>query len=149
MFQPDFSKIGNYHAAYSRIYLAKPRVHIRRSFWESNMTTANTSIGNNIFLVDDDSATVDLYRARLEHAGFKTASSLDAGQACESLANLAADLIIVDLMLPRRGGFDLLKAIRSDSRHKDTPILVLSNTYLPEMSQRALRAGGNKALPRV
>ena len=43
---------------------------------------------------------------------------------------------------------DLLKAIRSDSRHKDTPVLVLSNTYLPEMSQRALRAGGSRALPR-
>src|SRR5262249_35256280 len=52
------------------------------------------------------------------------------------------------LMLPKRGGFDLLKAIRSDGRHKDTPVLILSNAYLPDLAQRALRAGGNKALTR-
>ena len=113
------------------------------------MTKTNTSIEQRtVFVVDDDSSTANLYSKRLEEAGFKTASACDAAKACEALPNLSADLIIMDLMLPKRGGFDLLKAIRSDSRHKDTPVLVLSNTYLPEMSQRALRAGGSKALPR-
>src|SRR5437867_6928161 len=113
------------------------------------MVTTNTSISNRtVFLVDDDSSTADLYSKSLEQAGFKTASASDAAKACEALPNLTADLIILDLMLPKRGGFELLQAIRSDARHKNTPVLVLSNAYLPEMSQRALRTGGNKALPR-
>jgi len=91
---------------------------------------------------------VDLYSNRLEQAGFRTASAFDAAHASEALPNLSADLIILDLMLPKLGGFELLEAIRSDSRHKDTPVLVLSNAYLPEMAQKALRAGGNKTLLR-
>src|SRR5712675_1565288 len=113
------------------------------------MITANTSTdARNVFLVDDDSSTADLYSKGLEQAGFKTSSVLDATEAFKALPNLSADLIILDLMLPKGGGFELLEAIRSDSRQKKTPILLLSNAYLPEMAQRALRAGGNKALPR-
>src|SRR5438309_4057008 len=113
------------------------------------MTPANTSReSRTIFLVDDDSSTVSLYSRGLEKAGFRTASAFDTEKALAALPNLCADLIILDLMLPRRGGIQLLEAIRADSRHKDTPVLILSNTYLPEMTQRALRAGGNKALPR-
>src|SRR6266496_2857074 len=113
------------------------------------MTPANTAgEPRSVFLVDDDSSAVNLYRLGLEQAGFKTASAFDTAAAVQALPNLCADLIILDLMLPKRGGIQLLEAIRSDRRHKNTPVLVLSNTYLPELAQRALRAGGNKALPR-
>jgi len=101
-----------------------------------------------VLLLNDDSSAVDLYSRRLAQAGFRTASAFDADQGFEALPNQAADLIILDLMLGKPGGFELLKAIRSDSRHKDTPVLLLSNAYLPEMAQKALRAGGNKALPK-
>src|SRR5882724_7257047 len=111
------------------------------------MNTADTSMGHGtVFLVDDDSSTANLYSTKLEQAGFRTELAFDKQAACDVLPNLSADLIILNLMLPKRGGFELLEAIRSDSRHKDTPVLVLSNAYLPEMAQKALKAGGNKAL---
>src|SRR6266404_1102921 len=113
------------------------------------MKPANTSNeSRTIFLVDDDSSAVSLYSRGLEQAGFRTASAFDTEKALKALPDLCADLIILDLMLPKRGGFQLLQAIRADTRHKDTPVLVLSNTYLPEMTQRALRDGGNAAVPR-
>src|SRR5438552_7622924 len=110
------------------------------------ITASNSTDSKTVFLVDDDSSTVNLYSNRLKQAGFRTASAFDAKEAFEALPNLSADLIILDLLLPKLGGFQLLEAIRSDSRYKDTPVLVLSNAYLPEMAQKALRAGGNKAL---
>src|SRR5882724_11186073 len=111
------------------------------------MKTANTlADSKTVLLVDDDSSTVNLYSRRLEQAGFKTASAFNADQEFEALPHVSADLIILNLMVPKRGGLELLQAIRSDSRHKDTPVLVLSNAYLPEMTQKALKAGGNKAL---
>src|SRR3974390_325808 len=110
------------------------------------MRTANMTDPKNVLLVDDDSFSSNLYSNRLEEAGFRTASAFDMKGALDALPNLSADLIIVDLMLPKLGGFELLKAIRSDNRHKDTPVLVVSNAYIPEMAQRALRAGSNKAL---
>src|SRR5437868_2518405 len=120
----------------------------RRSF-KQGMNSIDTSKGQRtVFLVDDDSFTANLYSRNLEQAGFRTEVAFEKQSACDTLANLSADLIILNLLLPKRGGFELLEAIRSDSRHKDTPVLVLSNTYLPEMSQKALKAGGNKALPK-
>jgi len=111
------------------------------------MTTGNTSQdAKTIFLVDDDSSTVNLYGRRLEQAGFRMASASGATEASEALPDLSADLIILDLMLPKPGGLELLKKIRSGQRHKDTPILVLSNSYLPELAGKALSAGGNKVL---
>jgi two-component system chemotaxis response regulator CheY len=113
------------------------------------MMTANTAPDSKtVFLVDDDHATVDLYSNRLERAGFRTVSAFAAQEALGALPDLTADLIIVDLMLPQQGGIELLHAIRSDVRHKATPVLILSNAYLPELAQKALRAGGNKALLR-
>jgi two-component system chemotaxis response regulator CheY len=112
------------------------------------MTAPNASTDKTVYLVDDDSSTVGLYSNRLEQAGFRTASALVVEEAFAALPNLSTDLFILDLMLPKRGGFELLDAIRSDSRHKQTPVLLLSNAYLPDLAHRALKAGGNKALPR-
>jgi DNA-binding response OmpR family regulator len=113
------------------------------------MMTANTAPDSKrIFLVDDDRATADLYSNRLEQAGFRTVAAFAAEEALGALPDVTADLIIVDLMLPQQGGIELLHAIRSDVRHKATPVLILSNAYLPELAQKALRAGGTKALPR-
>ena len=48
-----------------------------------------------VFLVDDDSSTVNLYSKRLEQAGFRTRSALQTSDAVQALPKLSADLIIV------------------------------------------------------
>jgi len=54
------------------------------------MMTANTSTDSKtVFLVDDDSSTVNLYRNRLEQAGFRTALAADAEEAFEALPSLS------------------------------------------------------------
>ncbi|MCX6927060.1 MAG: response regulator, partial [Verrucomicrobia bacterium] len=98
--------------------------------------------------MEDDSSAMNLYCNRLEQAGFRTVAAMEAQEAFEALTQASADLIILDLLLPKPGGIELLKAIRSHSRHRETAVLVLSNAYLPEMAQEALKVGANKALPR-
>src|SRR5262249_43279783 len=101
------------------------------------MSASDTPSGSmTILVVDDGSSAASLYRTRLEQAGFKTTTATGTSEAREILPNVAADLIIVDVMLPKLGGLELLQAIRANDRHKNTPILVLSNAYLPELSQR-------------
>src|SRR5438876_1288656 len=97
---------------------------------KSSMITANNSTDSKtVFLVDDNSSTGNLYSNRLEQAGFRTAAAAGAEEALQALPTLSADLIILDLMLPKRRGLELLQAIRTDRRHKDTPVLVVSNAY--------------------
>src|SRR5438477_555180 len=79
------------------------------SHLKKGMNTADTSMGHRtVFLVDDDSSTANLYSTKLEQAGFRTELAFDKQAACDALPNLSADLIILNLMLPKRGGFELL-----------------------------------------
>src|SRR5436190_11026495 len=113
------------------------------------MITANTlPDSKTVLLVDDDPSTVNLYSSRLEQAGFRTASACDTDQRSDGLPVSCADLNILNLMAPKRGGLELLQAIRADSRYNNTPVLLLSNAYLPDLAQKGLKAGGNKALPK-
>jgi len=99
-----------------------------------------------ILLVDDDSFVVRLYSARLEQAGFHTVAALDGMAAIEMLPRLSVDLIVLDLMLPKVHGLKVLEAIRADRRHRNTPVLILSNAYLPDMARKAMTAGANDGL---
>ncbi len=58
--------------------------------------------------VEDDSSSASLYCNRSEEAGFKTTSAAGTSDAREALPNLAADLIIVELLLPNCGGLELM-----------------------------------------
>jgi CheY-like chemotaxis protein len=99
-----------------------------------------------IALVDDDSFTLNLYRNQLERAGFKTVSLPDGLAVIDMLPRLSADLIVLDLMLPKVSGIDVLEAIRADSHHKNTPVVILSNAYLPQNAGKAMNAGANGGL---
>lgn len=99
-----------------------------------------------IVLVDDDSFTLNLYRKWLERAGFRTVSASDGWVFIDMLPRLSADLIVLDLMLPKVSGLEVLEAIRADSRHQDTPVVILSNAYLPQNAGKAMNAGANGGL---
>src|SRR5258706_3836454 len=137
---------GSPHALKPKTLRNRPgfRCKVQRIGYAKGMSTTNTlTDSRTVFLVDGHS---NLYSRRLELAGFKTESALDAEAAVEALPTLTAYLISLDLMLPMRGGIELLQVIRTTSRLKDTPILLLSNAYLPDLARKALRAGGNRAL---
>ena len=51
------------------------------------------------------------------------------------LPTLVADLIVLDLMLPKVHGLKVLEAVRADRVHKNLPVLILSNGYLPDVAQ--------------
>ena len=81
------------------------------------MMTANTlADSKTVLLVDDDLSTVNLYSSRLEQAGFRTTSACEPNQQSDGLPDLSADLIILNLMTPKRGGVIKLRMIKSADR---------------------------------
>ena len=99
----------------------------------------NTSEKRNILIVDDDPFMQSLYSKTLEREGFKILSACDGLAAVEMLPNLSADLIVLDMMLPKIHGLKVLETIRADSLHKNLPVLILSNSYLPDIAQKAMK----------
>jgi len=110
--------------------------------------STNQSEKKTILVVDDDPFIQRLFRKTLEREGFHVLAAADGVEAIGMLPDLNADLIILDLMLPKINGLKVLEAIRSTARTKDFPVLILSNAYLPEVAQKAMKAGANMGLPK-
>jgi len=79
-----------------------------------------------ILVVDDDRDIVRLVRSYLEKAGFETLTAYDGETALQVLRAEKPQLLILDLMLPDRDGWDVARVVRSDPQIKSTPIIMLT-----------------------
>lgn len=79
-----------------------------------------------ILVVDDDHEIVRLVKAYLEKANFSVLIAYDGESALHTLRRERPDLLVLDLMLPDRDGWDLTRLIRGDASLKETPIIMLT-----------------------
>ncbi len=79
-----------------------------------------------ILVVDDDKEIVRLVQAYLEQAGFFVLTTYDGETALHTIRREKPDLVVLDLMLPDRDGWDITRIIRSDSMLANTPIIMLT-----------------------
>jgi DNA-binding response OmpR family regulator len=79
-----------------------------------------------ILIVDDDYQIVRLVQAYLEQAGYVTLTAGDGEQALRLIRSERPDLIVLDLMLPGRDGWEITRTLRADSELAATPIVMLT-----------------------
>ena len=94
-----------------------------------------------ILAVDDSRTMRDMIRLALMPAGFTVHTAEDGVHGVEVLAGIEPDAIITDINMPRMDGFGFIDAVRSQDKHKATPILVLTTEAAPELKMRARNAG--------
>ncbi len=79
-----------------------------------------------VLVVDDDKEIVRLMRAYLERAGYQALAAYDGESALHVLRREHPDLVVLDLMLPDRDGWDITRLVRSDAALARTPIIMLT-----------------------
>ena len=94
-----------------------------------------------VLAVDDSRTMRDMIRFALEPAGFEVHTADDGIHGTEVLSTTAPDVIITDINMPRMDGFGFIEAVRERSKHRSTPILVLTTEAAPELKMRARAAG--------
>lgn len=99
-----------------------------------------------ILLVDDDAFIVEAYSQKLRHAGFEVESANDGMTAVKMLPGLKPDLIVLDLMLPRFSGFELLNYMQTRPDLKGIRVVVLSNFYLGDPERQAAASDADATL---
>ncbi len=100
--------------------------------------------GRRILVVDDASLVRLYYRDALERAGFQVDEALNGLEALEKLLLEPADLLIVDVNMPKMDGLTFLKALRRhDSPIAAIPALVTSTEAGPQDFEAARAAGAN------
>ncbi|KTD20850.1 response regulator transcription factor [Legionella israelensis] len=80
-------------------------------------------MNNNILIIDDDYELTDLLTQYLEPEGFSVVCVHDGESGVKKALNQDFDAIVLDVMLPKLNGFEVLKAIRE---HLETPVLMLT-----------------------
>lgn len=79
-----------------------------------------------ILVVDDDREIIRLLRSYLEQAGYEVITAANGETALHLLRREHPDLLVLDLMLPDRDGWDVTRLIRADATLADTPIIMLT-----------------------
>ncbi len=95
-----------------------------------------------VIMTADDSVSVrQMVAFTLEQSGYSVVEAVDGMDALEKLSEHMVDMLITDLHMPNLDGIELIKKVRSNSRYKYMPILMLT-TDAQEKSKRAGRAAG-------
>jgi len=79
-----------------------------------------------ILIVEDEPAILNSLEFILAHAGWETHSVTNGEAALETVAKLSPRMVVLDVMLPRQSGFDVLKTLRADPQTRDLPVLILT-----------------------
>jgi two-component system, OmpR family, alkaline phosphatase synthesis response regulator PhoP len=79
-----------------------------------------------VLVVDDEPDVLLLCRVNLEFEGYEVVEASDGEQALERLAQQRFDAVLLDVMMPRMDGWQVLEAIKADDELKDTPVVMLT-----------------------
>ncbi|MCA9391673.1 response regulator [candidate division WWE3 bacterium] len=94
-----------------------------------------------IMVVEDDSSVSLALATKLGVLGYNV-ESVDSGEkAIEKANEFVPDLIVLDLLLPVKDGYAILRELRESEDFKETPVIVASNLDQPENIQRAMLMG--------
>jgi DNA-binding response OmpR family regulator len=80
-----------------------------------------------IVIVEDNNALAEIYTTRLELVGYACYVAYDGVEALETIERAAPDLVLLDLMLPRIAGDEILRRMRESSWGKDIKVYIISN----------------------
>ena len=109
----------------------------------SETTVPSERAATTNILVVDDNADMRGYLCRLLDQRWRTEGATDGLAALASIRRQPPDLVIADVMMPRLGGFGLLRALREDRATAQVPVMLLSARAGEEAAADGLRAGAD------
>ena len=99
-----------------------------------------------VVIVEDNRVVARIYQAKLQAEGFLVELAYDGESGLEMIRRVKPDLVLLDLMLPKISGVEILRSIRAESDFQAMPIIVFSSAYV---SEKAMEAGATLALTKA
>lgn len=99
-----------------------------------------------ILLVEDDTTLAAVYQSRLELEGFETKEVNNGEEALSAIQEYKPDLVLLDAMMPKISGFDVLDIIRNTPATANTRVIMLTALSQPKDKERAEEMGVDEYL---
>lgn len=94
-----------------------------------------------ILVIEDDSFLMDSYKLKLQQANYDILTAKDGETGLKLAQEQKVDLIILDLILPKLSGIDVLKQLKAGEKTKQIPVIVASNIDQKDMIAQAKQLG--------
>lgn len=94
-----------------------------------------------VLVTEDDATMREMLVEALSDAGFSVDSAKNGKEALERMRKEKFDLLLIDVVMPVKGGFETLQAMKKDTALKDIPVIVLSNVTHEKDRQKAQELG--------
>jgi DNA-binding response OmpR family regulator len=105
-----------------------------------------TASRKTILIADDDEFITIAYKAGLEHAGYVVIIAEDGDQTVELIATFRPDLVLLDVIMPKQNGFEILKIIKNHPDYSHIPVVMLTNLGQESDEQTARSYGADRFL---
>lgn len=97
-----------------------------------------------IVLVEDDSFISGMYQTKLASMGYQVELKEDGEAAWERLQqDPLPDMVLLDVVLPKKDGFEILEALRADKRTENLPVILLTNLGQKPDVERGIKLGAD------
>jgi len=96
-----------------------------------------------ILVVEDDKFLVNIYRIKFTEKNFEVIVAMDGVEAINELQKKIPDIILLDLLMPKKDRFEVLTELKKKIEWKDIPVVVATNLGQSEDIKRALAMGAN------
>ena len=102
-----------------------------------------------ILVIEDNAVAANLYRTTLVNAGYDVSVATDGESGLAAAAQRQPDLVLLDLMLPKIAGLDVLRKIRATPELANVPVMVTSNAYTGPRLDELRDAGATQILTKA
>ncbi|MCB2192632.1 MAG: response regulator [Deltaproteobacteria bacterium] len=82
--------------------------------------------GKYVLVVDDDPDLVESVAMNLEAKGFEVGKAYDGVEGLDSIKNRRPDVVVLDVMMPRKDGYEVCAQLKGDSSFSDIPVILLT-----------------------
>jgi len=94
-----------------------------------------------ILLVEDEEIMIGLLQRKLTQEGYEISVARDGEEGLKTMKEIKPNLILLDIIMPKMGGFEVMEEMAKDEGIKDIPVIVISNSGQPVELDRAQKLG--------
>lgn len=99
-----------------------------------------------ILLIEDEPELVELFSTALKRAGFEVEVIEDGSNALDLVKSLKPDLVLLDLIIPKKDGYEVLREIKGDKSVSQTLVYIFSNLTQKDEIEKAMKLGAKDYL---
>lgn len=112
----------------------------------TNQGVSSDSVKKKILIAEDDSFLSEMYATKLELANFEVIIASNGEEALDKMKLNKPDLVLLDLLMPKKDGFEVLKEKFTSSEIKEIPVIILTNLSQKEQIKKCYELGAKDFL---